>query len=96
VDGDAAIAGAQLEQMVAILDHVGERHRFLVELVAAGLNAPQVEDFVDEVEEMHAGIVDVGGIVPVNRQRMRPEDLVLHHLGEAEDGVERRVQLVLI
>jgi hypothetical protein len=94
VDGDAAVAGAQLEQVVAVLDHARERYRLLVELIAAGLDAREVEDLVDEVEQMHAGIMDVGGIVLVGRHRMRPEDLALHHLGEAEDGVERRAQLM--
>ena len=71
-----------------------QRHRFLVELVAAGLDARQVEDFVDQVEQMHAGIVDVGGIFLVGRHRVRAENLALHHFGKAEDGVERRAQLV--
>ncbi len=43
---------------------------------------------------MHAGIMDVGGIFLVDRHRMRAENLALHHLGEAEDGVQRRAQLV--
>ena len=88
------LPGAQLEQMVAILHHAIERHRFLVELVAAGLDARQIEDFVDEVEEVHAGTVNVAGVVLVHRHRVRAENLALHHLREAEDGVERRAQLV--
>ncbi len=75
VDGDAAIAGAQLEQMVAILDHAMQRHRLLVELVAAGFDAREIEDFVDEVEKMHAGIVNVAGIVLVRRHGVRAENL---------------------
>ena len=43
---------------------------------------------------MHAGIMNVGGIVLVRRHGVRPKNLGLHHLGEAEDGVERRAQLV--
>ena len=94
VDGDAAIAGAQLQQMMAILDHAVERDRFLVELVAAGLDARQIEDLVDEVEKVHAGIMDVAGVVLVRRHAVRPENLGLHHLGKTQDGVERRAQLV--
>ena len=57
-----------LQQMVAILDHARERHRLLVELVAAGLDARQIENFVDQAEQVHAGIVDVVGIVLVGRR----------------------------
>ena len=42
---------------------------------------------------MHAGLVDVGGVVLVRRRDLA-ENLILHHFGEAEDGVERRTQLV--
>ena len=38
----------RLQHVAAILDHVGELHRLLVELVAAGLDAREVEDLVDE------------------------------------------------
>ena len=94
VDGDQPVLGAQLHQMMAILHHVDERDRFLVQFVAAGLDARQIEDFVDQAEQMLAGIVDVVGIVLVGRHRMRSENLVLHHFGEAENGVERRAQFV--
>ena len=43
---------------------------------------------------MDAGIVDVAGIILVGGHAVRAEDLGLHHLGESEDGVERRAQLV--
>ena len=39
MDGDAAVGGAQFQQMVAVLDHTIERNRFFVEFVAAGLDA---------------------------------------------------------
>ena len=77
VDGDAAIAGAQFQKMMAILD-----------------DARQIEDLVDEVQEMHTGIMNVAGIVLVHRHGVHAENLALHHLGEAEDGIERRAQLV--
>ena len=80
--------------MMAIFDDAIERDRFLVELVAPGLDARQVEDFVDEIEKMHAGIVDIGGIILVHRHAVRPENFAFHHFGEAENGVERRAQLV--
>ena len=81
-------------QMMAILDDAVERDRFLVELVAPGLDARQIEDLVDQVQQVHAGIMDVAGIVPVRRHAVRPENFRLHHLGETQNGVERRAQLV--
>ena len=90
-----SLAGsAQLQQMMAVGDDIDHRHRFLVELVAAGLDARQIEDLVDEVEQMDAGIMDVGRIFLVDRDRVPAKNFALHHLGEAEDGVERRAQLV--
>src|SRR5262249_51514434 len=54
VDGDALVAGAEFDEMAAFLDDVDEMNRLLVELVPAGLDARQVEDLVDEVEEVLA------------------------------------------
>ena len=71
-----------------------QRHRFLVELVASGLDARQIEDLVDQVQQVNAGVVNVGRIFLVDRHGVRAENFALHHLGEAEDGVERRAQLV--
>ena len=64
VDGDAAVGGAQLEQVVAILDDADQRDRLLVELVAAGLDAREIENLVDQAEQVHAGIMDVGRNIP--------------------------------
>ena len=94
MDRDAAIVRAQLEQMVTIFDDGHERHGFLVELVAAGLDARQIEDLVDQAEQMHAGIVDVGGSIPYRPAPHGAEYFGLHHFGKAEDGIERRAQLV--
>jgi len=58
-DGDAAVLGAKLQEMVAVLDHDDERHRLLGELVASGLDARQIENLVDEIEQMLARAVDV-------------------------------------
>ena len=43
---------------------------------------------------MNAEIVNVAGVVLVHGHRVRSENLALHHLREAKDGVERRSQLV--
>ena len=93
-DADVLVAGLELHQVAAILDDMQQHQRLLVELVAAGLDARQVEDLVDQVEQMLPGIVDVARIFAVGLVAHRPEHLVGHHLGEAEDGVERRPQLM--
>ena len=85
---------AQLQQMVAVGNDMHQRHRFLVQFVAAGLDPRQIENLVDEVEQMDARIVDVGGILLVDRHGMRAENFALHHLGESEDRIQRRAQLV--
>ena len=88
------LVARSLQQMVAVLDDGRERDRLLVELVTAGLDARQVENLVDQAEQVHAGIVNVGGIFLVGRHRMLAEHFRLHHFGEAENGVERRAQFV--
>ena len=93
-DGDVAPLGAHRQQVAAFLDHAGQRHRFLFQLVAARLDPRQVEDLVDQHQQMLAARMDVVGIVLVDGDRMGAEQLRLHHLREAEDGVERRAQLV--
>ena len=94
MDGDVAAARAHLQQVAAFADHVHQRDRLLVELVAAGLDAGKVENLVDQAEQVHSGVVDVAGILLVGRHVVRAENLALHDLGEAEDGIERRAQLV--
>ena len=80
MDFDIAIAGAQFQQIVAIFHDSTKRHGVLVEFVASGLNARKIENFVDEVEKMHAGIMDLTGIFLVDRRAVRTENFTLHHL----------------
>src|SRR5690242_21045259 len=54
----------------------------------------QVEDIVDDTQQMRAvalNIRDTGTILVV---RQRTEDLGEHHLGKANDGLQRGVQLM--
>ena len=71
VDGDAAAGRAQFQQMMAVGHDMHQRDRFLVEFVAAGLDPRQIENLVDQVEQVDAGIMDVGGVFLVDRHRMR-------------------------
>ena len=59
----ALALGAQCQQTMAVLGDVDEPHRLLVQLVAAGLDARQVEDLVDELQEVAAAVVDVAGVL---------------------------------
>src|SRR5215510_10217269 len=90
----AAAAGAQLQEMMTVLDNRDERNGFLFELITTSLDARQVENFVDQTEQMHARVMNIGRIFPVSRNRMRAEYLSLHDLGETENSVKRRAQLV--
>ncbi len=91
---DALGLGPDFDHAPAILGDVDERDGFLVELVLARLDAAEVEQFIDEVEEVLAGAVNVAGIFLVLRHAVRPEQFGLQHFGEADDGIERCAQLV--
>ena len=65
-----------------------------VEPDAAGLDLRHVEDVVDQVEQVLAALVDVAAYSRYFSVAERAEHARLHDLGEADDGVERRAQLV--
>lgn len=86
-NGNVLGAGAQLDHADAIFGDIEQRNRLFAQLVFAGLDARQVEDLVDEIEQMLAGAVDIAGIFLVGRIGERSHDFGRHHLGKAEDGV---------
>ena len=61
---------------------------------AAGLDLRHVEDVVDDVEQIAPALADVAAVFEVFRVAERAEQPGLHDLGESDDGVERRAQLV--
>src|SRR5690606_26482444 len=65
-----------------------------MQLQPSRLRLGGVEDVVDDVQEMPAAAVDVLGIFPVARAPERSEELTAQDVGEAEDGVQRRPQLM--
>ena len=65
-----------------------------IEPDAAGLDLRHVEDVVDDLEQVLAALVDVAAIFAIAVGAERAEHARLHDLGEADDGVERRAQLV--
>ena len=74
-DAQVLVVRLQLHQVAALLDDMQKLHRLLVELIATGLDARQVEDLVDQVEQMLAGIVHVARIVAIGRVLHRPQHL---------------------
>ncbi len=93
-DGDAVLVGELRHEAAGVVGVGVERHGFENEFQASGFDAAQVEDVVDEPEEMLSARVDVGGVVAVERRPDRADELGRDDFGKAEDGVERRSQLV--
>ena len=61
---------------------------------AAGLDFRHVENVVDDVEQILSAAVDIAAIFVIFVGPERSEHARLHDLGKADDGVERRAQLV--
>ena len=64
------------------------------DLHAAGLDLGDVEQIVDQRQQMRAGGMNVAGIFLVARRADRAEAFLGDDLGEAQNGVQRRAQLV--
>src|SRR5215467_4370483 len=77
---------ALVHQLVQV-DLLGEH------LELAGLDAREVEDPVDELQEMRAAVVDRAdvGLLPLGQLAVQP---VKQHLREPDDRIERRPELV--
>ncbi len=65
-----------------------------IEPDAAGLDLRHVENVVDDVEQILPAAADVAAIFAILVGAERAEHARLHDLGKADDGVERRAQLV--
>jgi hypothetical protein len=76
-----------------LIDKARQINRLGIELELAGFDLREIEDLVDEAQE-----VGPGGIHAAQRFQclLRAEAFRVadHHLGQADDGVERRAQLV--
>ena len=66
----------------------------LLDFELAGLGLGDVENGGDEIEEMLAGGMDVGGVFAVARMPKRPEQLAALQVGKAEDRVQGRAQFM--
>ena len=65
---------------MAILDHLGEGNGPLMQLVAARLDAADVEDLVDQVEQVLAALMNVVRVFLVGGVGVRTQDLGAHDL----------------
>ena len=93
-NGDVLFSRLQLHHLLRFIRRMGQIGGFFVQLVTASLNARQVKDFVDELQQMAARTVNVAEIFLVMGIVDWPHHFVGHHLGKAEDRVQRRAQLV--
>ena len=78
---------------IDLVDQRRELHRLRIELELAGLDLGEVEHLVDEAEQVRAGAVHA---LQRLQRLLRAEARRVgdHHLGQPDDGVERRAQLV--
>ena len=91
---DALLARLQRQQVAAVADHLRGRERLRRNLEVAGLQLRHVENAVHHRKQVIAGIVDQLGVFAAARAVEPHPLLVDQHVGEADDGVERRAQLV--
>ena len=93
---DAGLLGLELHEVAAAM-HEAPRSRTAPATTSKlpGLDLRHVEQRVDHGEQMLAGIVDDLGVFasPLGLERSSAP-VAGKHLGEADDGVERRAQLV--
>ena len=94
IERDVALGGGLAHHLHAVGDDVGEIHIADIERHAAGLDLRHVEDVVDHLQQIGAARIDIAGIFLIFGMTERSEQSLLHHLGEADHGIERRAQLV--
>ena len=71
-----------------------ERDGDKLHLLLACFDLGNVEQIIDDIEHMLAGIADVVGVFEIARTADRSEPLLYHHFGKSYDGIERRADLV--
>ena len=92
-DLDALLGGQRAQGVADLPDDGAGLDRLRTELDLAGLHLGQVEDVVDELQEMPGAGEDVAEELLVLGGD-RPHLAVVHELGEADDAVQRRAELV--
>ncbi len=90
---DVASRGFLPDDRQAVREQRRHLHGLQIERHLAGLDLGQIEDVVDQGEEMLAAAEDVADEPPLLFGHLSKQ-AVDEHLGEADDGVQRRPQLV--
>ena len=90
VQADVPIPGEREEERDCLVDLVDERDRLGRHRQLTRIDPREVQHVVDEREQMIAGAEDVTDIFTLARR----QPFELEHLGEADDRVQRRAQLV--
>ena len=87
----AVLRRHRLDRLGHVLDHGHQRERFEMKLHPPCLDLGQVENVVDQGEQVPARAEHAVERLEVLLQRLR---ILPQHLADADDGVERRAQLV--
>src|SRR6516165_4229417 len=87
----ASLCRKWLDGLDHAVDERSERKVFKLKLHAPGLDLGEVEDVIDESKQMPAGAEDTVERLKVLPCRLR---ILAQHLADADDGVERRAQLM--
>ena len=90
---DSAVARPLESEIVNALEQRMEIHLFEVEAQVAGLDGGQVEDVVDQGMQALRGLDDGLAVFQLPFVELA-EVLVFEDLGETDDGVERRAELI--
>ena len=94
LDLDLFFSRLQQQQVVHFLDGHQNAQRLVVDFAPPGFDARQIENVVDEGQQIVPGMVDVVGVILVDRNGHWPEHLALQDLRKAHDGIERRAQFM--
>ena len=89
---DAALLPLRLDHGLAFQHHFGQRRRFQRQRQLAGLDLREIQDFVDQLQQIPSrveNLVDAGRLGGRWRRGIGVDEL-----GEAEDRIERRAQLM--
>ena len=93
LDAQVLLRGEAAQDVPHLARELRKVDRLGPELHLAGLDLRQIEHVVDQLQQVPGAGEDVAEVLPVLR-RDRPDLAVVHQLGEADDRVERRAQLV--
>ena len=94
LDLDPLLQGPRLEQPHGGLDDLREIDGIVGQPDHPGLGLGDIEDVVDDVQQVGTAGPDVVGVFPVGGVAKRAVEFLPHDLGEADDRVQGRAQLV--